>query len=297
MLRGLYTAAAGMMTQQNRHDTVTNNIANMNTTGYKQVSATQHSFPDVLISLVGGDASTQGKSLGRLNTGVFTDESLPLFSQGDELQTRNASDLALVSDLQLIDPNTNDSYAFDKSGKFVKPDGEVVYRPQAFFTLRDQNNEIRYTRDGSFIVNDLGELVTKDGSHVLDTDNQPIVLDVPISELAVNGRGEWINATTGQPVSATQLLITRIENPNVLVHAGVSEFKFSSEEDATSNARPVDDTDKIEVRQGYLERSNVDPAQSMVDLMAAMRAYEANQKVIQFYDKSLDKAVNEVGRV
>jgi len=55
--------------------------------------------------------------------------------------------------------------------------------------------------------------------------------------------------------------------------------------------------DRVEVRQGYIERSNVDAAQSMVDLMAAQRAYEANQKVIQFYDKSLDKAVNEVGKV
>ncbi len=55
--------------------------------------------------------------------------------------------------------------------------------------------------------------------------------------------------------------------------------------------------DVVSVRQGYLEVSNVDASQSMVDMMAALRAYEANQKVIQFYDKSLDKAVNEVGRV
>jgi flagellar basal-body rod protein FlgG len=53
----------------------------------------------------------------------------------------------------------------------------------------------------------------------------------------------------------------------------------------------------VQVRQGYYERSNVDAAQSTVDLMAALRAYEANQKVVQFYDKSLEKAVNEVGRV
>lgn len=69
MLRGLYTATAGMITQQRRHDTATQNIVNMNTTGYKQVNSVSRSFPEMLITLVGGDANLPTKRLGKLNTG------------------------------------------------------------------------------------------------------------------------------------------------------------------------------------------------------------------------------------
>ena len=74
MLRGLYTAAAGMITEQRRHDTATQNIVNMNTTGYKQVNSVNRSFPEMLITLTGGDANLPTKRLGRLNSGVFAEE-------------------------------------------------------------------------------------------------------------------------------------------------------------------------------------------------------------------------------
>ncbi|CAH0118053.1 MULTISPECIES: flagellar hook-basal body protein [unclassified Paenibacillus] len=293
MLRGLYSAASGMMTQQRRHDTVTNNIANLNTPGYKQVNAAARAFPEMLIALVGAD-NPGAKSIGQLNMGVFSEESIPLFMQGDLRQTQSASDFALVADLTGADPNL----VFDASGKAVTQDGEVVFKPQAFFTVRDGNGETRYTRDGKFTVNANGNLQAGDGSLVLGVDGQPIDIgDRAIGELSVNGRGEWFNATTGELVfDIEQLLITRIENPNLLIKEGNGNFRFANEEDAAA-ARPVNDTDDVEVRQGYLERSNVDPSQAMVDMMAAARAYEANQKVIQFYDKSLEKTVNEVGRV
>lgn len=80
MLRGLYTAAAGLMTQQRRHDTVTQNIANMNTTGYKQENSVQRSFPEMLISMTGGNPDNPDRTVGKLNTGVFAEESLSLHS-------------------------------------------------------------------------------------------------------------------------------------------------------------------------------------------------------------------------
>ncbi|UUZ97595.1 hypothetical protein LJK87_36955 [Paenibacillus sp. P25] len=72
---------------------------------------------------------------------------------------------------------------------------------------------------------------------------------------------------------------------------------YRLEAGAANLARPATNQDQLEVRQGSIERSNVDSAQSMVDMMSALRAYEANQKVIQFYDKSMEKAANEIGRV
>ncbi|WP_152396342.1 flagellar hook-basal body protein [Paenibacillus guangzhouensis] len=297
MLRGLYTAAAGMITQQRRHDTVTNNIANINTPGYKQVNAVERSFPEMLVSLMGGDHNPRG-SLGKLNTGVFAEESLPQYTPGDVTETGNLTDFALVANLSAVDPSTNLPIAFDANGRKVLDNGDVMYKPQAFFAVQNANGDTRYTRDGRFKVNESGELLSSTGGKVLDSNGQPITLNVPITSLHVNAKGQWIDTTSGQPAAGLNPIgITRIENPNLLVREGDGNYKFTTEEDAANNASPLGQGDNVELRQGSVERSNVDSAQSMVDMMAAARAYEANQKIIQYYDRSLDKAVNEVGRV
>ncbi|MMZ68666.1 flagellar basal body rod protein FlgG [compost metagenome] len=78
---------------------------------------------------------------------------------------------------------------------------------------------------------------------------------------------------------------------------GNGVFRAKDPEAADIQPLPQQGLEGVQVRQGYLEGSNIDTAQAMVDLLAAQRAYESNQKVIQFYDKSLEKAVNEIGRV
>src|SRR4051812_42846143 len=97
MLRGLYTAASAMVAQQRRHDTVTNNIANINTPGYKAMNAVNRSFPDMLISVMGGPNPSEG-SIGKLSTGIFAEENLLSMGQGDMQQTFRAQDMALISD-------------------------------------------------------------------------------------------------------------------------------------------------------------------------------------------------------
>jgi flagellar basal-body rod protein FlgG len=86
-----------------------------------------------------------------------------------------------------------------------------------------------------------------------------------------------------------------VNRPQELVSEGGNTYRAEDEE--VADIRDLQQNDAVEMRQGALEGSTVDPTQSMVDLMAAQKAYESNQKVIQFYDKSLDKAVNEIGRV
>lgn len=289
MLRGLYTAAAGMISQQNRHDTVTNNIANMNTPGYKQKYAVTHSFPDMLLHLTGSQDVDNGKSIGKLNTGVFAEESLQVNLQGDLMQTNQFSDFAIVSDIGV--PGVN----FDSSGKAVAADGTLIFQPQAFFTVQNANGETRYTRDGQFKLDEQGFLTLPDGSRVLAADGNPfrIPAGVTLNDLTLTSDNQLLNPLTG--ASAGQLLLTRVDNPNDLIREGDGKFKLADGEEAA--ARPINAQDRVEVRQGFVERSNVDASQSMVDLMSAARAYEANQKVIQFYDKSLDKAVNEIGRI
>jgi flagellar basal-body rod protein FlgG len=183
---------------------------------------------------------------------------------------------------------------FDQSGKNVSPDGAVTFQPQAFFTVQDANGEQRYTRDGKFTLDEQGYLTMADGSRVLGTNGAPIQLPPGMSmdQLTVTPEHRLVNPATNTAVG--QFLITRVDNPNELVREGDGKFRYIGD---GSDVRPLNPGDRVEVRQGYIERSNVDSAQSMVDLMSAMRAYEANQKVIQFYDRSLDKAVNDVGRV
>lgn len=292
MLRGLYTAASGMMTEQRRHDTVTQNIANINTPGYKQVNAVAQSFPDMLISLVGDQGEGAPRKIGKLTTGVFAAESLASYTQGDLRETGKNSDFALVSDLSVTDPATGQPVPFDASGKYVNEDGEVIYQPQAFFAVMDGGDQVRYTRNGTFTVNEAGELRTSQGYRVLDSEGNPIVLDplTPADSLKVDRLGNMqINGNT------LQLGISVVTRPQEMVREGNGIFRVANEDG--TEIRPLEDGDFAEVRQGYLEASNVDTAQSMVDLLAAQRAYESNQKVIQFYDKSMDKAVNEIGRV
>ncbi|MNI02220.1 Flagellar basal-body rod protein FlgG [compost metagenome] len=298
MLRGLYTAASGMITEQRRHDTVTQNIANINTPGYKQVNAVTHTFPEVMISLM-GDAQTSGgtRKIGKLATGVFAEESLPMFVQGDLYETYKATDFSLISNLGLIDPATNQPIVFDASGKYVAEDGEVTYRPEAFFSVLDNNDQVRYTKDGRFKVNAAGELLTSMGYRVLDADGNPIVLAAgqSVDSLKGDSLGRLISYDNNTPQVVTTLGVSVINKPQELVREGNGLYRADDEEAA--GIRQLEAADAAEVRQGYLERSNVDSAQSMVDLMAAQRAYESNQKIIQYYDKSLDKAVNEIGRI
>ncbi|MFC5531051.1 flagellar hook-basal body protein [Cohnella yongneupensis] len=288
MLRGLYTAASGMTAQQRRHDTITNNIANLNTPGFKGTNAVERSFPDMLLSAMGGpDPSIS--SIGKLSTGVFTEENLLSMGQGDLQQTNRSQDLALISDILV--PGAQ----FDESGKYVDANGSVTYQPQALFSILTPEGEERYTRNGSFKTAPDGTLLTSDGLRVLGANGQPIQVNVSWDDVKVSATGELMNNKTGLPLDgAPQLRIMRVDNPNMLVREGDGRFRYEGE---AAGIRQIAADERVEIRQGFLERSNVDSAQSAVDIMAALRAYEANQKVIQFYDKSLEKAANEVGRV
>ncbi|MNO17778.1 Flagellar basal-body rod protein FlgG [compost metagenome] len=291
MLRGLYTAAAGLVTQQRRHDTATQNIANLNTTGYKQVDSVSHAFPEVLISAMSGGTV---KPVGRMNTGVFAEQSVSQYLQGDLIESGKPVDFALSTDLQVADPATGANINFDGSGKYITPEGEVIYRPQAFFTVQDNDGNQLYTRNGSFTVNAAGEVLSSGGFRVLDSNGNPLVLTGPQDNLKVDGQGNLLNPVTGLP-SGTRIGVSVVTRPQELVRDGNGVFHAEDVENA--DIRFANATDNLQVRQGYLENSNVDATQVTVDLNAAYRAYEANQKVIQFYDSSLQKAVNEVGRI
>lgn len=293
LLRGLYTAASGMMTQEQRHNTVTQNIANLNTTGYKAVNSVQRSFPEVLVSMIGGnDPSQTSRKLGKFNTGVYAEESISLYTEGALRETGKSTDFALVSSFNVENPATGENVAFDASGRYVDENGDVIYRPEGFFTVRNENGDIRYTRNGSFRVSPEGSLLSEAGYQVLDNNNTPIVLTGSARNFTVDEQGQIIDADGNG--TGTYLGISIVSEPHGLIREGNGVFRM---DDPDGEVRFMTAADNGEIRQGFIEGSNVDPTQSMVELNAALRAYETNQRIVQYYDKTLEKAVNEIGRV
>lgn len=261
MLKGLYTAYTGMVNQQKRLDTMTNNLANVNTVGYKKEGATSQAFSDVLAYRI-KDVTTPGYSdrIGNMNLGVKVGENYTDWTQGSFRQTENTYDLALS--------------------------GNGFFNIE--FTDKSGNTMTMYTRDGGFTVNKDGYLVNDNGDYVLGTTEggaqKRIRLD-PTKETTVDELGGMYQDNT---LVAT-LMITDFEDYNYLSKYGENYYQAIEGAELTES--------DAQVYSGYLEQSNVETVQEMVNMISIQRNYEANQKVITTYDKSLDITVNQIGKV
>src|SRR5699024_65294 len=266
MLRGFYTAASGMIAQQRYQEALSNNIANANTPGYKADQSTLRSFPEMLMEQTGSKniPTTQGlnmpvnRTVGPINTGVYVQEMVPNFVQGDLRETGISTDIALIN------------------GTFPDEMGNI------FFTVQDENGDVRLTRNGNFNVDEQGYLVISQGYYLLDQNEDPIHI----------GGSEFIISEDGVLLAGadeTTLGISYVANANELEKEGNGLFNGEAED------VPADAT--YEIQQGFLERSNVDSMQMMTQMMGSYRMFETNQKVLKAYDESMGKAVTEIGRL
>ncbi|MDD2372115.1 MAG: flagellar basal-body rod protein FlgF [Syntrophomonadaceae bacterium] len=257
MIKGLYTAGAGMMLQMARQDVVANNLANVNTGGYKKQIAVAQAFPNMLISRLGEiKKNIEGeyqpvpvKLIGGLGTGAAIEKIYTDFTMGNIRKTDNATDLALNSD-----------------GYFavLTPQGE------------------RYTRNGQFKINNEGILTTNQGYPVLDTGDQPISLE---GEFSIDEMGNI--SVNGESIA--RLKMVRFENPQYLERQG-DNLVAAQEEAGTILERPG-------ILQGYTEDSNINAVKEMVELINVVRAYESMQKVVQAEDETTQVAIDQVGSV
>ncbi|KIL49784.1 flagellar hook-basal body protein [Jeotgalibacillus soli] len=278
MFRGFYTVASGMIAQQRRTELLTNNMSNVNTPGFKADQATMRAFPDMLLSSLGDSKipTENGLSLlnmptvGALNTGVYMQETIPLFSQGDVRETGFSTDMALIQGEMPINEETGLPGAI-------------------FFVLENQDGADRLTRNGNFTLDAEGFLTTANGYYVLDEAGNRIELENDQFQLLENGR----IMVDGQ--EAARVGVAYADDPQALVKEG-DDLLRPPDGVVLPNAYGQADI-TFEVQQNALEQSNVDSARTMTDLMTAYRAFEANQKVLQAYDRSMEKTVNEVGRV
>ena len=255
-MRALSIAATGMSAQQTNVEVIANNLANINTTGFKRGKA---EFSDLLyesmrlpgISSRGNDNTVpEGTQLG---LGVKTVAIRNLQTQGTLNSTGNNFDLALQG--------------------------------RGWFQIVGPNGDNLYTRSGAFNTNAAGQLVTLDGNQVFPS----IIIPPNTTNVTVSASG-IVSANVNGAAAATQigqLSIANFANDAGLEHLGSNLFR-----ETPASGTPVvgfpGDPGYATLNQGYLEASNVDPVKEISDLISAQRAYEMNSKVIQACDQMSD---------
>jgi flagellar basal-body rod protein FlgG len=258
MIRGLYTSGYSMLELQKQMDVISNNLANANTTAYKKDTMVYESFPELLTKRINDTKSSLNPSGVAGNMQLGYDVS--------EIYT-------YYNQGQLMNTGNNLDAAIDGSDN-------------AFFSVMvpDENGNMSefYTRDGAFTLSPDGTLSTKDG-YAVEGQNGPVKLSG--DSFTINPDGTIVQ--NGQAVD--KLLIKEFTDPTTLRKYGSNLVQ------TTDNTQEQDFSGTI--KQGYLEQSNVNIVKEMVDMITVMRSYEANQKILQAQDNTLEKAVNEVGAV
>jgi flagellar basal-body rod protein FlgF len=273
MLRGLYAAGSGMIAQQRRQEMLTNNLSNIETPGYKSDEGSMRTFPSMLINAMGTDHQRfRGSNhVGELATGVYMQERTPNFRQGDMQETGNNTDVALMQGIVPTD---------EESGQ----DALLVYE------TRNDDGELRFTRNGNFTIDGEGFLTTSNGHYILGDDGEPI--NVQNETIRVTSDGEIFSETEEL---LGQISVSVIADPAQLVKEGGGFLRYDGENDVITALNNGDVT--YQLQQGFIERSNVDGAQTVTEMMTALRSFEANQKMLQAYDQSMERAVNDIGRI
>jgi flagellar basal-body rod protein FlgG len=258
MVRGIYTAAGGMLTIEEQTATTANNLANVNTTGFKQDLLLFTSAPGIHTWRVNDPATadaggiTHPQYIGLQNAGVLDTRVVHDFSQGQLVQTGRSLDMALAGD--------------------------------GFFRVKDANTGAElYTRDGSFVQTPDGLLVDQLGRRVQGQGG----------EINLGGSNDVYVDQSGEifadGAQVAQLDLAYFSDPEAqLTKVGDNAF---------SSVGGPDGTGQTEVQGGYLERSNVDATRSIIELIIQQRHYDAAQRAVTTQDAALDVAVNQVGKL
>ncbi|BEU87198.1 flagellar basal-body rod protein FlgF [Selenomonas sp. TAMA-11512] len=264
MWRGLYIAGSGMITETNRTDVIANNIANAASSGYKRDEAVHREFAPMLLRRINDTQDEKITSVKqfRLEQGAPAVGILGLGSYTDEIVTDHAQGAFL---------STGNTY-------------DVAIAGEGFFAVETPQG-VRYTRDGSFYRQTDGTLVTSKGYLVLNERNRPINIPEARQSVAIGGAGEIM--VDGALIDT--LAFVQFDSPRAAVKQGDNLYV------PREGAQPQAATGSIQ--QGLLERSNVNIASEMVNLIHNYRIYEAGSKAVTTQDSMADKAVNDVGRI
>ena len=269
MMRALYTAATGMIAQQTNLDTISNNLSNVNTTGYKSERAEFKSLLYQTLQTKTTTANGANKPVGaQVGLGTRVAATMSSYTQGARQSTEIPTDFAL--------------------------EGE------GFFAVRGMDGETYYTRNGNFTWSIDGNgntiLATSEGLPVLDSDGNTIQVPAGISSESMvfseDGSIGYKDVTTGNVVSLNQSFgIYQFNNP-----AGLEKLTGSKLAATSASGNPMLEGQpgltRTNVYQKYIEASNVQVADEMVNMIIAQRAYELNSKAITTSDSMLETANN-----
>ena len=258
MIRALYSAASGMMAQQLNVDNIANNLANANTTGFKNRKVQFQDLFYQTLTAPGTQAGEQtvfptGLQLG-LGARVVANEVI--FRQGDFIGTGNPLDL--------------------------------VIEGNGFFQIRQPTGELAYTRAGSFQLNRDGQLVTNNGDFLEPNITVPQnVLDVSIG---LDGTVSYTQPGQNQAQQAGTIEIAMFQNPAGLKALGNNLFQPTEASGDPITGLPGGQEGLGRLRQGFLENSNVSVVEEFIQLITAQRAYEANARVVRTADEMYEQA-------
>ena len=266
LLRGLAAASNGMQALIDQNDLTANNIANVNTVGFKKGNLIfKNIYDSSVVEKTGRGANLEARTLGELSVGSEVQKLTYDFTQGALSRTGSTFDLAVEGD--------------------------------GFFKTQAADGSIAYTRNGSFTLNSESNLVTKDGDYVLDQSGQRIKIDTKATkmkstnDIIINESGQ-IQINTGQsPITLQTIGVYDFNNKEDLTSVGGSKFKPT---DATTN--PELKAEKFTVQQGALEMSNANVVTEMISTINTSRNYEALAKTIKDTGDTLSKGL-QVGRL
>jgi flagellar basal-body rod protein FlgG len=261
LIRGLYTAATGAIVAQSNVDVIANNLANVNTSGFKRTLMQVESAP---------------------KSQLFRDQIDPGQTPGN--RTRGVAAHVAVGDLGFGSRIYDTPAVFDQ-GAIQQTDNplDLALSGPGFMAVKDANGATSYVRGGALVKNPQGELVTGDGDRVLGTNGQPIALQ-PQGSVQIDRTGSVIS--DGQP--AGQLAVFEFANLTAVRPQGASKF-------VNTGAAPKPAVNTT-VLQGAQEKSNADVVTSMVGLISNERWFDANEKMITTQDTELGIAISTVGK-
>jgi flagellar basal-body rod protein FlgG len=254
MQRSLFIAATGMEAQRINIDVISNNLANVNTTGYKKSRA---DFQELLYQGIktAGATSAEGTELPtgiQVGLGVKPAAVQKMFQQGDFVSTGNTLDM--------------------------------VIEGEGFFQVTTPDGDLAYSRAGAFKLDSSGQIVSSDG-YIMEP---AITIPANTLEITINSDGtvSVLQAGSTTPTQIGQIELAKFVNPGGLTAIGKNLFLPSgSSGDATTGNPGSDGMGTI--NQGFLEMSNVNVVEEMVNMIVSQRAYELNSKVVQSSDEML----------
>ena len=259
MLRGYYTAISSMLELQSRQNVTANNIANINTTGYKSESVVSKPFDEVLLAnkdkYINGEAQTQ--VLGGLSTGVRIDETITNHTQGSIVSSESNTSFALVGD--------------------------------GMFTVQKNDGTTAYTRNGVFKLDTDGYLVTTEGYRVMGIRSGTGALE-PIQLLSSDISMDYDNNILENGVAKYKFNVVDIAD-KTSIKKGVDNTYIALQDNV---AQPMLN---YKIQQYAQESSNVDLVTETTNLMTIMRAFEASQSVVKTIDATLSQVANEIGKI